>query len=158
MFEQRVTEHVCLDATVAPCFAFAPEQPMPIVRIPRIQQCRVAQQHDNAAFVEMRQRALRARATFRSGNRDLRNLARIQRCLDLRKTQPDQRIQQVVPVALARGDFAALENALFVMQAVGEQFRCLRDEMRRTRLAMTIQSVDAGPRRAAQQIIVLAPL
>src|SRR5712671_6687694 len=106
-----MTKNMCLDAAIDPGFALAPEQAMPIVSIPKRQKRGIAQRDDNTRLIEMRQRALRARAPLRTGDRYLGGLAQVQRRLQRRIAQPDQRVEQVVPIALARGDFTALGDA-----------------------------------------------
>ncbi len=67
---------------------------------------------------------------FGADQRDLSDLARVQRRFQRRIAQPDQRIEQIVPVAFARGDVAAFGDARLVVQTVAEQLRRLRDETR----------------------------
>src|SRR4051812_30532128 len=105
----------------------------------------------------MRQRALRAAALLRAHLRDLGDLARIERLLELRETQPDQRVQQVMPIARAGGNLAARGNALFVMQAIGEQRGGLCDEARRAFGGYArVQRGDVRP-RTTQELIEFAP-
>src|SRR6185312_5668315 len=83
---------------------------------------------------------------------------RVERTLQDGMTQPGQGVEQVVPAVFAGGDVAAFGDALFVVQAVGEQFAGLRHEAFAHAIWSTgVERLDGWPVVAFDQVGVFAP-
>ena len=155
-FKQGMAEYVDCDP-FSPSGTLAPEQRIPVMSVPKFDQVRITANDDRAGLVEMGHRTLGACALARPNPGDIAALGLIQGTLDARPAEPDQRIEQVVPVAFAGRDLT-VADALFIVQAIGKQARRLGHERRSLdsighcgRTAQLIEGGDGGPIRAPEQ-------
>ncbi len=107
--EAHGTQHVCP--------VFGKERP-PAELAQQVEQSGLARQHDDPALVEMGQRVALA-ATHRAGRRHRLHMARADGQLGLRKAQPDQRVEEIMPVSRPRLDLAGIPDAAFIDETIG---------------------------------------
>ena len=99
---------------VGPAFG---KECFPLEVTQQVEQFRLTGKYDDSAFIEVGQGIAR-RAARHTGRRHRPPVAPAEDPLGLRKTQPDQRIEEIMPVAGARLDFAGVANPAFVGEAV----------------------------------------
>ncbi len=127
-FKCRMTEHLHRN-THAPGRSLAPEQTKPIVLIPQRDEVWITAQDDRTALIKMGHRALRTSPLARPDMDDIGTLRHIEGMFDARITQPDQGVQQVMPVVRAGSQLPA-QDAFLVVQTISEQIHRLRRETR----------------------------
>ena len=127
----------------------APEQFLPLIAGEQLRQPGIDRGDDHAGFVEQRQRIAHRTARFAAFARlHFAVVMAVDRRLGLGKGDPHQRIEQIVPVAIARQHLAVGEHALLVGLA---GFRLLRHEFQRLaaaahHFALLAQAVQFGQR------------
>ena len=107
--EGHGTQHICP--------AFGKERP-PAELAQQVEQLGLARQHDDPALVEMGQRVALA-ATRRAGRRHRLHMARADGQLGLRKSQPDQRVEEIMPFSRPRLDLTGIPDAAFIDETIG---------------------------------------
>ncbi len=154
--KQGMTEHMHPDAA-APGVGMRMEQAFPVVPIPQLDKPRITAQHNGAGLIEMGQRTLASRALTLADAGNVLALTQVEGALGARPAQPDQGIEEIVPIALAGGE-PPEPDALFVVQSIGQQFRILRDKpwprdaiTRGCRAPQTLKLIKAWPMATADE-------